>query len=47
MCGAHRTQKAISDDLKKIILKNLNLLKDISINELINKRNSRYLDYLP
>ena len=45
--GAHRNQQVISEDLKKTILRNLNLLKDISINELINKRNSRYLDYLP
>ena len=45
--GAHRNQQEISEDLKKTILRNLNLLKDISINELINKRNSRYLDYLP
>ena len=45
--GAHRNQQVISKDLKKTILKNLNLLKEISINELINKRNSRYLDYLP
>ncbi len=45
--GAHRNQQVISDDLKKTILSNLNLLKDIDINELINKRNSRYLDYLP
>ncbi len=45
--GAHRNQQVISDDLKKTILRNLNLLKDININELINIRNSRYLDYLP
>ena len=45
--GAHRNQQVISDDLKKTILRNLNLLKDININELITKRNSRYLDYLP
>ena len=45
--GAHRNQQIISKDLKKTILKNLNLLKEISINELINKRNNRYLDYLP
>jgi len=45
--GAHRNQKVISVDLKKTILRNLNLLKDIKINELITKRNSRYLDYLP
>ena len=45
--GAHRNQKLISDDLKKTILKNLKLLKDISINDLITKRNNRYLDYLP
>ena len=45
--GAHRNQKVISDDLKQTILRNLNLLKDIKINELITKRNSRYLDYLP
>ena len=45
--GAHRNQQVISEDLKKTILRNLNLLKDISINELIKKRNSRYLDYLP
>jgi acetyl-CoA carboxylase carboxyl transferase subunit alpha len=45
--GAHRNQQVISKHLKKTILRNLNLLKEISINELINKRNSRYLDYLP
>jgi acetyl-CoA carboxylase carboxyl transferase subunit alpha len=45
--GAHRNQKVISDDLKKTILTNVNLLKDININELITKRNSRYLNYLP
>ena len=45
--GAHRNQQVISDDLKKTILRNLNLLKDTNINELITKRNSRYLDYLP
>ena len=45
--GAHRNQQVMSDDLKKTILRNLNLLKDININELITKRNSRYLDYLP
>ena len=47
MGGAHRNQQAISDDLKKTILINLNLLTEININELIAKRNSRYLDYLP
>ena len=45
--GAHRNQQVISDDLKKTILRNLNLLKDININDLITKRNNRYLDYLP
>ena len=45
--GAHRNQIKISEDLKKTLLRNLNLLKDINIDELINKRNKRYLDYLP
>ena len=45
--GAHRDHQYTCDNLKKSIIKNLQILKDKSINDLISDRNSRYLNYLP
>ncbi len=45
--GAHRDHKKISIELKKSIVKNLDILKNKDINILMTERNSRYLNYLP
>jgi acetyl-CoA carboxylase carboxyl transferase subunit alpha len=45
--GAHRDHEKISTELKKSIVKNLDILKNKDINSLMTERNSRYLNYLP
>tara|TARA_Y100000768_G_C23878133_1_gene633844 strand:- start:132 stop:1073 length:942 start_codon:yes stop_codon:yes gene_type:complete len=45
--GAHRNHKEISENLKKSIIRNLDILKNSDISSLISNRNTRYLNYLP
>ena len=45
--GAHRNHKEISENLKKSIIRNLDILKNSDISSLISNRNNRYLKYLP
>jgi acetyl-CoA carboxylase carboxyl transferase subunit alpha len=45
--GAHRNHIKISTDLKLAIIKNLNDLNTSSLSALVDKRNQRYLNYLP
>jgi acetyl-CoA carboxylase carboxyl transferase subunit alpha len=45
--GAHRNHIKISTDLKLAIIKNLNDLNTSSLSTLVDKRNQRYLNYLP
>tara|TARA_B100000900_G_scaffold393698_1_gene390444 strand:+ start:1649 stop:2590 length:942 start_codon:yes stop_codon:yes gene_type:complete len=45
--GAHRNHDSISKILKQSIIKNLKSLKEVDLSNLLTKRNSRYLNYLP
>ena len=45
--GAHRNHDVICRDLKKSLLENLSELKKFDLSSLLNKRNNRYLNYLP
>jgi len=45
--GAHRNHDSISKILKQSIIKNLESLKEVNLSNLLTKRNSRYLNYLP
>ncbi len=45
--GAHRNHIKTSADLKLAIVRNLNDLNNISSSDLVDKRNQRYLNYLP
>ena len=45
--GAHRNHDSISKILKQSIIKNLKSLKEEDLSNLLTKRNSRYLNYLP
>ena len=44
--GAHRHYEKVSSDLKQVLIKNINNLRSIKKNELIKKRNERYLNYI-
>ena len=44
--GAHRHFKKVSDDLKVALIKSIEDLKLLSKDELIKKRNNRYLNYI-
>ena len=44
--GAHRHHEKVSSDLKQVLIKNINNLRSIKKNELIKKRNERYLNYI-
>tara|TARA_B100000963_G_scaffold164801_1_gene143090 strand:+ start:206 stop:1147 length:942 start_codon:yes stop_codon:yes gene_type:complete len=44
--GAHRHYEKVSSDLKEALIKTINNLKLLSNDELIKKRNSRYLNYI-
>ena len=45
--GAHRNHKVVCERLKKSILKNLSLIKNLDTETLLRERNGRYLNYLP
>ena len=44
--GAHRHFEKVSDDLKVALIKSIEDLKLLSKEELIKKRNNRYLNYI-
>ena len=44
--GAHRHHEKVSSDLKQVLIKNINNLRSIKKNDLIKKRNERYLNYI-
>ncbi len=44
--GAHRYHEKVSSDLKEALVKNIEDLKLLSKNDLIKKRNDRYLNYI-
>ena len=44
--GAHRHHKKVSSDLKEALIKNIRDLKQLSNNDLLKKRNNRYLNYI-
>jgi len=43
--GAHRDPKRAAENLKKYFLQSVNELKDLSMNEMIQKRYEKYLNY--
>ncbi len=43
--GAHRDPKSAAESIKKYFLSKVNELKDLSINEMIQKRYEKYLNY--
>ncbi len=44
--GAHRHHEKVSSDLKQVLIKNIDNLRSIKKNDLIKKRNERYLNYI-
>ena len=44
--GAHRHHEKVSSDLKKALVKSIEDLKQLTKDELIRKRNNRYLNYI-
>ncbi len=44
--GAHRHHEKVSSDLKKALVKSIETLKLLTKDELIRKRNNRYLNYI-